>query len=54
MHGLLLLCTTFQQARFHEWRAGKKQPVGQLVPVDSDNCEARAEIRGQNESTLAC
>lgn len=32
----------------------KKQAVGQLVPVDSDNCVARAGIRGQNESTLAC
>lgn len=55
-----LECTTtvrrdIPAPRFHEWRGPrKKQAVGQLVPVDSDNCVARAGIRGQNESTLAC
>ncbi|KAG7206301.1 hypothetical protein KM043_003677 [Ampulex compressa] len=29
-------------SRFHEWRARKKPAVGQLVPVDSDNCERPA------------
>lgn len=30
-----------RDSRFHEWDATavKKPPVGQLVPVDSDNCE---------------
>lgn len=49
-----MLGATFQRHGFMNGGPRKKQPVGQLVPVDSDNCVARAGIRGQNESTLAC